>query len=603
KWLCLGLALWGSMAFASGIGYAFSGGGARGFAHIGILKVLEEQGLRPDYISGTSIGAIIGALYAMGFSAAEIETISTSADWSILLGNNHSRGNLYIGQKRWPEYGNVVFELNDKWIPQLPSSIYRINNINLELFRLFASASDTDDFARLSVPFRCVSTNLLTGQATVFSEGSLVQALRSSVSIPSLMQPFALEDTLYIDGGIAQNLPITPLREMGADVIIGLKVNSALRTKARLNNLIDVLDQTINIGMTRNLDEHLEDCALLLEPHLPEVSAADFQNVAGIIAMGEAYAREHLDEIQSFIRDYHPQIGKQLQRLEPVNSFRLESIVVHGNTYLSAAKVIEYMGLEVGKRYDTEEIVAACLSAWNSQFFSSLYPVLKPIDASRKRFILHVYVQELERKHLIVNTSYDNEVKLNASMVLVLNNLLLKNSKLLAELKLGGQNELNIDYVKNFGERWGVYYRIFPYINEKTLYAYDEDYARINSVKSLEWGATTGVGLFTRQNIIAEFFLYHSKTSLYRGISETAMPPRNYSVSGIGLKSYHESLDDFTFPSRGIRALVKTNFARDENLSDYVYSSLRAKLEAYIPVHKSFSILTAIDRGTYFNSA
>ena len=148
-WLCIGLVLWISLASATGIGYAFSGGGARGFAHIGILKVLEEQGLRPDYISGTSIGAVIGALYAMGHTAAEIESLAVSVNWQELLNDKHIRRDVYLGQKRWPEYGNVVFELNDKWMPQLPTSVYRINDINLELFRLFASASDFDDFSRL----------------------------------------------------------------------------------------------------------------------------------------------------------------------------------------------------------------------------------------------------------------------------------------------------------------------------------------------------------------------------------------------------------------------------------------------------------------------
>lgn len=602
-WLCIGLVLWISLASATGIGYAFSGGGARGFAHIGILKVLEEQGLRPDYISGTSIGAVIGALYAMGHTAAEIESLAVSVNWQELLNDKHIRRDVYLGQKRWPEYGNVVFELNDKWMPQLPTSVYRINDINLELFRLFASASDFDDFSRLPIPFRCVSTDLLTGEARVFNSGSLVQALRSSMSIPSLMQPFELEDNLYIDGGIAQNLPVAPLYEMGADRVIGLKVNSALRSKEQLSNLIAVLDQTINIGMTRNLEQQIDDCSLILEPNLPEFSASDFRKIPQLIAIGEAYAREHLDQILAFMEEYQITPSPAIERLEPVRSFRINTIVVHGNTNLSAIKVKEYMGIKEGRRYNTDDLVQACRTAWNSQFFRSLYPVLLPDNQSRSTYTLHVYVQELERKHLIINTSYNSEVKLNASTTVVLNNMLLKNSKLMAELKLGGQNELNLDYVKNFGERWGIYYRIFPYINEKTLYIYDDDHVRTNSVKSLEYGATSGLGLFTKQNVITEFFLYHSHTSLYRGISETAMPPRNYHVSGFGLKAYYESLDDYVFPSSGLRIMLKTNFSRDAELSDYIYSNLRAKLEAYIPITNRVSVLASLDRGTYFNSA
>jgi NTE family protein len=107
---------------AQSVGYAFSGGGARGFAHIGVLKVLEEEGLKPNCISGSSIGAIIGALYAMGYTPTEIEQLCLGMDWEYLTRDLHQRQELYIGQKRWLPYGNVEFELNDRGVPQLPSS-------------------------------------------------------------------------------------------------------------------------------------------------------------------------------------------------------------------------------------------------------------------------------------------------------------------------------------------------------------------------------------------------------------------------------------------------------------------------------------------------
>ena len=129
------------------LGYALSGGGARGFAHIGVLKVLEEEGIHPDYIAGTSIGAVIGALYAMGYSARELEEICLNLDWKQLTSDAQQRKDLYIGQKRWAPYGNAVFELNDSWVPQLPSAVYIGNNLNLELFKLTASASQIKDFS------------------------------------------------------------------------------------------------------------------------------------------------------------------------------------------------------------------------------------------------------------------------------------------------------------------------------------------------------------------------------------------------------------------------------------------------------------------------
>ncbi|MDD4310790.1 MAG: patatin-like phospholipase family protein, partial [Candidatus Cloacimonetes bacterium] len=285
---------------AQALGYALSGGGARGFAHIGVLKVLEEEGIKPDYIAGSSIGAIIGAIYAMGYTPQEIEDICLEMDWEQLTRDEHTRRDLYIGQKRWAPYGNAVFELNEAWVPQLPSSVFVGNKINLELFRVFAPAAQVDKFADFPIPFACNATNLITGKPASFTQGSLMRALRASMSIPSLVKPFEIDDQVYIDGGVSQNLPVNLLHEMGADKVIGIKVNSKLRGKEELNNLVEILDQTINIGITRNLHANLENCDFLLEPSLDGYSATDFQHLKEIIDIGEATAREYLEEIRLF---------------------------------------------------------------------------------------------------------------------------------------------------------------------------------------------------------------------------------------------------------------------------------------------------------------
>jgi len=597
-----GLLLLSSLCFANGFGYALSGGGARGFAHIGVLKVLEEEGLRPDYISGTSIGAIIGAFYSMGYNATEIESLALSIDWEYVLDSRHARKDIYIGQKRWAPFGNITFELDDRWRPQLPSSVYNVNNVNLKLFELYAASSVVSSFADLPTPFSCVGTNLVTGQPRVFKEGSLMQAVRASMSIPSILQPFEVDGQIFIDGGIAQNMPITAVREMGATSVVGIKVNSSLRNQENLNNLIEVLDQTINIGITRNLNEYISECDLLLEPDLTDYSASDFQHIRELIALGESYARSRLSDIREYLSRHAlspPPIASAFERER--DTFLIEEIVVSGNDRLSSAKIREYLPLVIGQSYSSAEISEACRKAWSSQFFRVIYPVLEPLPEDRYRLV--IYVKERANKTLTMNNTYNNEVKLTASAVLRLNNMPFKNSILLAELQLGGKNELNLDYVKNFGELWGMYYRIFPYVNEKTMYVYNDDHFRTNSVKSLEWGATSGIGLFSPRIGAAEFFVYRSDTYLYRGISETAMPPRSYQVSGFGVKGLHESVDDYVFPRSGARFLGKFNFARDEDISDYVYSKFTADLEGYIPINSTLSVMGGVDLGTYFDSA
>jgi len=352
---------------------------------------------------------------------------------------------------------------------------------------------------------------------------------------------------------------------------VGIKVNSSLRNQDNLNNLIDVLDQTINIGITRNLSEDLSDCDLLFEPDLSAYSSSDFEHVAQLIALGEEYARSRISDIQSFVSSRAPsEKANELDFDRNKQRFLVQTITVQDNEKISAGKIREYLKLESGQSYSTKQITEACVNAWNSQFFRVIYPTL--VNLGEDRYQLKIHVTERARKTLTINNSYNSEVKLTTGAILRLNNIALKNSILLAELQLGGKNELNIDYVKNFGELWGIYYRVFPYVNEKTMYVYDDDHHRTSSVKSLEWGATSGVGVFSPKQGVAEFFIYRSDTYLYRGIAETEMPPRSYQVSGFGVKGLYESVDDYVFPHSGLRFMGKFNFARGENLADYVYS-------------------------------
>jgi len=580
------------------VGYALSGGGARGFAHIGMLKVMEEVGLKPDYISGTSIGALIGGLYAMGYNAAQMESLFVSRSWRTAFNDDWNRDELYIGQKRWAPYGNVYFRLDDDWIPQLPQSVIIGNKINLELFRLLSPASCISDFNDLPIPFSCVATDLLTGELTAFTSGSMMQGIRASMSIPSILQPFPLNKTLFIDGGISQNLPGAQAKEMGADFVIGFKVNTALRNQNELQGLIHVLDQTINIGITNRLNDQLSYCDFILEPDLINVSASDFNNIPGIIQAGEIFAHQHIDQLRSladslnFIKPEESVIP-----LKQLHLVRIKRIIVIGNKYLSSSKIREYIGLYSDFAYTSDEIVSGLNRAWNSQLFEMIYPVLVK-DGSE--YLLNVYVKERERKYLAMNFSYDGENNLIAGAVLSLHNLFLKNSHVLSEVKLGGKYELDIDMVKNFGDSFGIYYRLFPYLEEKRIYFYNDEHDIMNSARSLEYGLVSGIGLFARKALVIEGYGFSYSTRLYRDISVVDIPRHTQNISGIGIKAYHESLDDYEFPVRGMKAYGKLAYAKNKVLSDQNVSKLKIDYKIYKPISRQMSLLLGAQLGSQF---
>ncbi len=603
NWLLIALAamlLFASFSLeAKGLGYAFSGGGARGFAQIGILKVLEEEGIYPDYICGTSMGALVGALYSMGYSTTEIEELLLALDISDLLQDRYARKDLYIGQKRWPQYGNLTLDMGKDWIPRLPSSMYVANRLNLTLARLAFPASPYRSFSLLPIPFSCVATNLVTGEAVTFDQGSLMQAIRASISIPSMMMPFEFEARTYIDGGISQNLPLPQVCEMGADVLIGFKTNTNLRGADELVDVFEIIDQTINIGMTRNIMHNLDDCDLLMEPDLEEFITTGFSDAQRIVVAGEQYARERLPEIRA-LRDSLMEAGHLFtkpQKVEPLAEILILDIETQGNEFISGAKIREYLGLETGQIYSPEQIMDACFAAWNSQAFETIYPVLVPAGEG---YHLLVYVHERERRNLALNVSYTSEEELNVGAVLSLNNLLMKNSKFLAGFTLGGRTELNLDFVKNFGEFWGAYFRIYPWLSENRLYIYDAEHHKTDSVKALEFGVVPGIGVFAEKIAVAEAFTYSYRTKLYRDISDTAPIDSLYLISGMGVKTYHESLDDDVFPRSGVRAFAKANFARWEKVSDQIYSRFVSDLDVYTPFLDFASLRLGFDYGTYF---
>ncbi len=585
------------------IGYAFSGGGAKGIAHIGMLKVLEEAGLHPDFISGTSIGALVGGLYAMGYNAVEIESLCVNTDWAAVFNDDWQREELYVGLKRWAPYGNAYFRLDKNWSPQLPRSLISGTNINLQLFRLFSPAAAVSDFADLPIPFSAIATDLVSGEQTVFDSGSLMEGIRASMSLSSILQPFPLDKTLYIDGGLSQNLPGKQVKEMGADYVIGFKVNTALQPEKKLNDLIAILEQTINIGITHKINDDILYCDYLLEPDLDLYPARNFKNIQAIIDAGEQYAREHWDELvtireQVLSPDTLNIHNPQMMCLEP--QYPVCRTVVFGNEYLSSSIIRDYSGLQSGQSYSVEEIIKGIRQAWNTQMFDIIYPVLEKEDFA---YLLKIKVRERERKHIFINLAYDSDNEFVAGLILSLHNYLMKNSLLLAELKLGGKNEFNLDFVKNFGQAFGVYYRIFPYLEEKRIYFYDDDHNKKSSARSLEYGVTAGLGMFAYKSAVIEGYGFASSTRMYREIAltDSSLSLNRLTVtSGLGIKGYNENLDDYTFPTRGTRTFIKFTANRNNKIKDQTVNRLQSRFEIYYPLTVYFSALLDLQLGSHF---
>ncbi len=272
------------------IGLALSGGGARGGAHVGVLKAIEVYGVPIDYIAGTSMGAIIGALYASGYSADEIETVLKETDWNAALKDSPDRTDQTMRKKELESQFLIRLRVgfNGGKI-QLP--LGAVNGQHLaQIFQvLFLPVVDIHEFDRLPIPFRAVATDLVSGEAVVLSSGSLSDSVRASMSVPAVFTPVRLGGHLLVDGGMSNNLPVDVVREMGADIVIAVDISSPLLEEEELESILSITEQLTNFLTRRNADAQIASLGpddVLIVPELGEFSSADFEGAAGIIPLG-----------------------------------------------------------------------------------------------------------------------------------------------------------------------------------------------------------------------------------------------------------------------------------------------------------------------------
>ena len=277
------------------IGLVLSGGGARGAAHIGVLKVLEQLHVPVDAIAGTSMGAVVGSLYAAGMSAGEIETLTDSLDWQDAFRDRPRRAELKFRRKQDDREFLVHLPLGLRGGHlRLPKGLIQGQKLNQVLRNALLRVADIDDFDRLPIPFRAIATDLGSGAPVVFARGSLPAAVRASMAAPGVFAPVEIDGRPLADGGLAANLPVEAVQALGVDVVIAVDVSAPLQTVAELDSALAVSAQMVTILINRETARSaalLGAQDLLLTPELGSMSSVEFAGVRTAIAAGEAAAR------------------------------------------------------------------------------------------------------------------------------------------------------------------------------------------------------------------------------------------------------------------------------------------------------------------------
>jgi NTE family protein len=289
------------------VGLVLTGGGARGIVHIGVLKVLEQRNIPIDFIAGNSIGAIVGGLYAAGYSVAELESLVLHTNWNDLLSltEDTRRTELYLDQKQAQEQGFLLIRLEglEPVIPSSLSSGQRLTNF-LTTLTMQALYHPNPSFDDLKIPFRVVATDLVSGRRAVLSKGSLAEALRASVTVPLLFTPLELDSMSLVDGGLVSNAPVDLARNAGCDVVITSNATSGMRTPDQLQAPWETADQIMSIMMQYANEMQLRNSDLVLTPVLGNHLSSDFTGLDSLISLGKQEAEQHITEIAALVESH-----------------------------------------------------------------------------------------------------------------------------------------------------------------------------------------------------------------------------------------------------------------------------------------------------------
>jgi NTE family protein len=345
------------------IGLVLSGGGARGAAHLGVLKVLEELRIPVDMIAGNSMGALVAGIYAYGYSPAEMEKRVAEIDWPLVLSDASLREARTFRRKqddlRFQIRTTLGFRLQDFEFV-LPKGLIAGHRTGFLLWSLVPEAYETDDFDRLRIPYRAVACDIGTGETVVLRKGELARVMSASMAIPGVFAPVVIDGRELVDGMVVNNIPIDLAREMGADVVIAVDIGTPLLEAKQIRSLLDVTNQMVGILLQKNIDAQLAsltDADTLLRPDLGDISSASFDRVADAIRIGEEFARAHADELRRYSvseEEYARYLEKQ--RRPPGDFPYIDRITVENDSRIADEVILAAISTEAGERLDPERL-------------------------------------------------------------------------------------------------------------------------------------------------------------------------------------------------------------------------------------------------------
>jgi len=554
------------------VGLVLSGGGAKGFAYIGLLRVIQEVGLPIDYIGGSSIGSIIGGLYAIGYHPDTIAKLIRSQPWNDLLKDITARKYVAYEEKGIGEKTIVSLPLKNKKIGI--TSMYQGQEIDLLLNKFFSSVYKTTDFTKFQTPFLCMGTNLFTGDAVVLNKGYLPMAIRASMSIPGYFEPTDYLGYYLVDGGVVNNYPVKEVKDMGAEIILGGDVQSGLlSSREQLRSITAILDQITTFSRVR-ANEIGDSLTNVKVPIKMPFGMMDFEQYDSIMAIGERVARAHYKEIKTLADSLNAIEFKPLKKYKasPMDSIRVDSLIVRGNKKMKDTYFRSIFGDYQHSTVSVDELQKDIRLTYGSGYFDR---VSYELEYRAGKTFLVIHAVESGPGEFSAGVHYDSDYGIGLLLGGSFRNVLGPTSKLFAELNVAINPRIRVVYLLGLGGKASLGANAEAYTFKVDMYDKNTKTNKLNLTNylgSIFFNYNFRNMLNLKAGFDYEYFRFRQDII----IDSTFLPFENFSSYGNAFVSLNaDTRDRPCYPTKGVKASLKAEYVMplSKNWSQNLFSN------------------------------
>ena len=530
------------------IGLVLSGGGAHGIAHIGVLKVMEEAGLRPDYITGVSMGSIIGGMYSLGYSADSLQKIFKRINWKQILSNKIPENKVIFLEKS--HFSNSIFSLplsSRKFT--LPSGLINGQQVENTLSYYAWPAADINDFSKLPIPFLCVATDIINYKKIDLTSGYLSDAIRASFSVPSIFTPLKIDSMLLLDGGLIRNFAASEAKDMGADILIGSYVGFEGYKADKLQSVSGIMEQ---IAMFRSLSDFENEKKLvnvLIKPETEGFSIFEFTNVDSLIQRGYKAAlpfKKYFRKLADSLDLIGPQ--KPINYILDKQSYSFNKIEVKGNKSYSADQILGVLDINPGQKIDKTLLTDRIELLYGKAWFDKVKYRVEPRNDS---LILVIECIEKPQAMLYGSVHYDNSLLSGLIFEMSVKNLLTQRSVINMSTRISQYYKVEMNYFQ-FIDRNQVFGLSANFFSDNTMIPLLE--LRGDKGEVISRNFAPGISINRRiglNNMMSISANYENQNLIMHYISDVSLKSLSFNYLTATYDYKINTLDSKHFPHKG----------------------------------------------------